>query len=105
MSFNIENLLLIMIEERKRTKHDEGYFNLNFILINIKIHFKICLDDDFVVIPKVDNQWSIIFDTYFLSQHTRLPPISTSKTSDDDLIFYITRQTTNNVRYSSVNET
>ncbi|UJR25454.1 hypothetical protein I4U23_006801 [Adineta vaga] len=72
MTLTIRNLLLTIIEERKKNKSDE--------------------DDEFVVVQQINNEWPTIFDTYFLSKVTRLPQISNSSTSDDDLVFYVTRK-------------
>ncbi|CAF0808532.1 unnamed protein product [Rotaria sp. Silwood1] len=81
MTLTIENLLVDIKEERKKTKVDE--------------------DDDFILIQQINNQWPKIFDIYFLSTTTRLVQSSTSTTSDDDLIFYVTRKLVNNSHHSS----
>ncbi|CAF0964617.1 unnamed protein product [Rotaria sordida] len=73
MSLTIENLLLDMKEERKKTKNDE--------------------DDDYILVQQVNSQWPKLFDIYFLSTTTRLTQTSTCTTSDDDLIFYVRRKT------------
>jgi hypothetical protein len=72
MSLTIQNLLLAMIEERKKTKSDE--------------------DDDYILVQEVNTEWPKLFDIYFLSPTTRLAQTSTSTTSDDDLVFYVTRK-------------
>ncbi|CAF0819353.1 unnamed protein product [Adineta steineri] len=71
MSLSIENLLLAMVNERRRNKTDE--------------------DDDYVHIQQFNSQWPKLFQTYFLSPSTRLSQTTTNTTSDDDLIFYVTR--------------
>jgi len=88
-----------MLEERKKTKSDEGKFPLYIIE---RLPQKISLDDDFVLVQQVNNQWPNLFDIYFLSPTTRLAQISTSTTSDDDLVFYVTRKTPNDSQDSSV---
>jgi hypothetical protein len=50
------------------------------------------LEDEFVFVQETNPEWQRIFDIYFLSPTTRLAQTSTSTTSDDDLIFYVTRK-------------
>lgn len=47
---------------------------------------------EFVFVQQTNNQWPLLFDTYFISKDTRLPPISANTTSADDLIFYVTKK-------------
>jgi len=48
------------------------------------------------------SQWPKLFDTYFLSPSTRLSQTATT-TSDDDLVFYVTRQMDNDFHHPLVN--
>ncbi|CAF2070863.1 unnamed protein product [Rotaria magnacalcarata] len=78
MALTIQNLLMNMKEERKKTKTDE--------------------DDDFILVQKSNSEWPKLFDMYFSSTTTRLAQTSTGITSDDDLVFYVTRKTADNVQ-------
>ncbi|CAF1263994.1 unnamed protein product [Adineta steineri] len=80
MALTIRSLLEKLIEERKKSKSDD--------------------DEDFVVVQAVNNEWPTIFEQYFLSPEDRLPQTSTSTTSDDDLIFYVTRKIVNDSQRS-----
>ncbi len=53
---------------------------------------KFFLDDDYILVQETNKEWPKLFDTYFLSPTTRLAQTSTSTTSDDDLVFYVTRK-------------
>jgi hypothetical protein len=48
----------------------------------------------------MNSQWPRLFDIYFLSPATRL---SQTTTSDDDLVFYVTRQMDNDFHHPLVN--
>ncbi|CAF3310424.1 unnamed protein product [Rotaria socialis] len=78
MTSTIQNLLVNIKEERKKIKNDE--------------------DDDFILVQKSNSEWPKLFDTYFSSTTTRLAQTSTGITSDDDLVFYVTRKTADNVQ-------
>jgi len=60
------------------------------------------LDEDYVYIKQTNSQWPNLFETYFLSPSTRLSQ-TTSSTSDDDLVFYVTRQVQNDFHHPLVN--
>jgi hypothetical protein len=51
----------------------------------------------------MNSQWPNLFDTYFLSSSTRLTQTATT-TSDDDLVFYVTRQMENDFHHPLVIE-
>ncbi|CAF0852029.1 unnamed protein product [Rotaria sordida] len=68
-----------MVQERRKNKPDE--------------------DDDYVHIQQLNSQWPKLFDTYFLSPKTRLSQTTTNTTSDDDLVFYVTRQMDNDFHH------
>ena len=59
------------------------------------------LDEDFVVVQQLNKEWPNIFRTYFLSKTTRLPQITTGATSDDDLVFYVTKKIDDNSQSKS----
>jgi len=59
------------------------------------------LDEDYVYIKQMNSQWPNLFDTYFLSSSTRLTQTATT-TSDDDLVFYVTRQMENDFHHPLV---
>lgn len=59
------------------------------------------LDEDFVVVQQLNKEWPNIFRTYFLSKTTRLPQIATGATSDDDLVFYVTKKIDDNSQSKS----
>jgi len=80
MSLTIQNLLSAMNDERNKIKPDE--------------------EDDFIHI-QINSEWPKLFDTYFLSPTTRLVQTSNSTGSDDDLIFYVTRKTQNDLQHPS----
>lgn len=51
------------------------------------------IDDDFVVVQQQKTtRWSDIFTTYFVSETSRLPQITSGAVSDDDLVFYVERR-------------
>jgi len=50
------------------------------------------LDEEFIVVEETNIEWSKLFEKFFLSPTTRLAQTSTSMTSDDDLVFYVTRK-------------
>lgn len=60
------------------------------------------LDDDYVHIQQANSQWPKLFETYFLSPTTRLSETITNTTSDDDLLFYVTRQMDNDFHHPLV---
>jgi hypothetical protein len=105
MASSIQALLMAMIEERKNSNLDEGnQCSWQTSDIHTARETKsdsivsIDLDDKFIVVRKIDSQWPKLFDIYFLSAATRLAPTSTSITSDDDLIFYVTRNLDNDLQ-------
>lgn len=57
-------------------------------------------DEEYIYIQQMNSQWPKLFQTYFLSPTTRL---SQTTTSDDDLIFYVTRQVQNDFHHPLVN--
>ena len=63
---------------------------------------KFRLDEEFVHIQQTNSQWPHIFDIYFLSPKTRLQQSSSNSTSDDDLIFYVTRHVENDFNHPLV---
>lgn len=67
-------------------------------------YLDIYLDDDFIVVQEINNEWPKLFDTFFLSPTTRLAQTSTGATSDDDLVFYVTRKMPNESQPASVNK-
>ncbi|CAF1963324.1 unnamed protein product [Rotaria magnacalcarata] len=79
MSLPIRNLLLAMVKERQKTRTDD--------------------DDDNVHIQQSNSQWPKLFEIYFLSSKSRLSQTITNTTSDDDLVFYVTRQMQNDFHH------
>jgi len=79
MSLTIRHLLMSMAGERQKAKTDE--------------------DDDYVHIQQMNSQWPRLFDVYFLSPKTRLTQTDSNTTSDDDLVFYVTRQVDNDFHH------
>ena len=101
MALSIRELLVAMADERKKVRHDEG--NL-LACKSIGSHDQTLLDDDFVLVQQVNNLWPVMFETYFLSPSTRLAQPSTSATSDDDLVFYVTRKIESDSKHPVVGE-
>ena len=95
MALTIQNLLVALTEERKKAKTDEGNFSLKS-----RNNLEINTDDDFILIQQANDQWPTLFNLYFLSTTTRLAQTSTSQTSDDDLVFYVTRKIDNDIHRS-----
>ncbi|CAF3423898.1 unnamed protein product [Rotaria sp. Silwood1] len=79
MTSSMQSLLSAMTKERHKNKPDE--------------------DDDYIHIQQSNSQWPKLFDIYFLSPKTRLSQTTTNTTSDDDLIFYVTRQMDNDFHH------
>ena len=52
----------------------------------------------------MNSQWPRLFDIYFLSPKTRLRQTESNTTSDDDLIFYVTRLMDNDFHHPLVCE-
>ena len=101
MALSIRHLLVAMADERKKVRHDEGSLRGR---TSIRSHDQTNLDDDFVLVQQVNNQWPVLFETYFLSPSTRLAQTSTSATSDDDLVFYVTRKIESDSKHPVVGE-
>ena len=99
MSVTIQHLLLAMANERQRIKTNEGNLT-KFPPSRLICHA--LLDDDYVHIQQTNSQWPKLFDVYFLSPKTRLTQTCTNGTSDDDLIFYVTRQMDNDFQHPLV---
>lgn len=103
MTLCLQNLFTEMKEQRKKTKTDEGNFQFSKDR-KLKICIEFDLDDDFIVVQQTNIEWPMIFDTYFLSPSTRLCQASSTVTSEDDLIFYVTRKIADDYhQFASVN--
>jgi hypothetical protein len=77
---------------------------LKFLIKLFQNHiFNISLDDDYILVQEVNTEWPKLFDIYFLSPTTRLAQTSTSTTSDDDLVFYVTRKVQTDFQHPLVN--
>ncbi len=74
-----------------------------FQIIFSQITWQISLDDEFIFVQETNTEWQKIFDIYFLSPTTRLAQTSTSTTSDDDLVFYVTRKIQSDTQNALVN--
>lgn len=103
MALSIEALLSAMLEERKKSRSDEGWPLLALHSDSTEDIF-LDLDDGFVLVDDVNSHWPYLFDTFFLSKSTRLAQPSTCVTSDDDLIFYVSRKSDDDSVRPTVNE-
>jgi len=72
------------------------------IKIILQNQYEFFLDDDYILVQEVNKEWPKLFDIYFLSPTTRLAQTSNSTTSDDDLVFYVTRKIHNDLQHPSV---